>query len=690
MKNVFISAIYFVVLTTSLLVFPAVVDASDSFRCGTAELQSLYPQNIDWEVIRENHRRAPERSRSEYFVGDTKTFWVWDLSEMPPVDIQISATCRAKGDHGYVWVSDTEWGTSVDATDVDGVFAAWETGTPAGSMDPSMGICEIAETVFGPVPDELDGDPRVNIMFYDIGSYHGYTFDGFFNAYDQMTDEEAQGSGRHSNECEIIYLDCNPSDPDDPYMLGVLSHEFQHLIHWGADPNEETWVNEACSQLSWFLCGFETDGAENAFANNPNNNLISWDSTGGDYGQVMLFSLYLYKQFGGAESILAIVSEPGNGFTGIGNALSGIGYPWSTDQVFNNWAVANLLDDATIDRGQFGYSLFDPPSFKIQQTFSTFPTGSQTSSPNKWAAQYYACTGGLPDWNLQFDAAGEPVDVFLAASDRVIPMDPAFTEVQAEILNAPDESVDLVIVNHASSSEPVTVGFEVSDTESTDRTPPYVREASPWGVCEWADMARIVIRDELGSVDLATIALKINGSPSMEPIVEPLPNGDILLWLDLSGVDPMEMVGIEVEAGDDLNHDMTPYTFYFMMTDAPPVTLGVTLQMPAHDFKPGDPCYLDAIAGNPGELLSSVPLFVILDVFGNYYSAPGWENLNDGISWYTIDLPTGETTTSVLPSFTWPSGVGSAAGLKFYGAMTNAVMNELLGVMSTWEFGWSE
>jgi len=44
----------------------------------------------------------------------------------------------------------------------------------------------------------------------------------------------------------------------------------------------------------------------------------------------------------------------------------------------------------------------------------------------------------------------------------------------------------------------------------------------------------------------------------------------------------------------------------------------------------------------------------------------------------------------VIPWFQWPEGTGSAAGLKFYGAMTNQDVSAILGIMDVWEFGWNE
>ena len=40
-------------------------------------------------------------------------------------------------------------------------------------------------------------------------------------------------------------------------MIGVMAHEYQHLIHWGRDPAEESWLNESMSELAMAVLGYE-------------------------------------------------------------------------------------------------------------------------------------------------------------------------------------------------------------------------------------------------------------------------------------------------------------------------------------------------------------------------------------------------------------------------------------------------
>jgi hypothetical protein len=138
-------------------------------------------------------------------------------------------------------------------------------------------------------------------------------------------------------------------------------------------------------------------------------------------------------------------------------------------------------------------------------------------------------------------------------------------------------------------------------------------------------------------------------------------------------------------------------------TSAPPASsaktppceaLGVTLEMPAHTFRPGDTCSLTAYVCNPDTPLTDVPLVVLRDAFGAFYFYPSWCRYPQCYNWNLIDfviipvLETGQREMEIIPAFTWPSGVGEASGLYFYAAMTD--FQELIGEMGSWEFAYTE
>ena len=316
-----------------------------------------------------------------YIIGDPVIFWKWDFYDMPPTWIQEPATCRAVGENSYVFVADNQWNLNMDQSDVDEILFRLEDETLNST---EYGIIEMDTTYFGLIPDELDNDPKVIFFFSALGSYNGTAFDGYFSAYNQMTEEEAQLEGAHSNECEMLYMSCDPVDPTASSTLSVLSHELEHLIHWGYDTNEDTWVVEGCAELAMVLYGYP-DPIIN-FNSNPNDNLIVWDQTFSDYVQTMLFYTYLSEQYG-VEIIKEIVANPENSVTGINTVLSNNGITDSFTDIFNNWTIANFLDDLDFESGKYGYVSLDLPTFS-SYSYSNLPINT-SKSINDCAAVYY-------------------------------------------------------------------------------------------------------------------------------------------------------------------------------------------------------------------------------------------------------------------------------------------------------------
>ncbi|MCP4584117.1 MAG: hypothetical protein GY839_21095, partial [candidate division Zixibacteria bacterium] len=254
-------------------------------------------------------------------VGDTMTFWNWDLSIMPPQWILVPATCRAVTEHAYVFVADDQWNVHMDSDAVAQVAYYWEEGT---YNDSTAGIYDMDTENFGLPPDELDDDDHIYIFYSELGSYQGSVFDGYFSVFNEYTEEEAQDMGGHSNEVEMFYMSCHPGDPVSPIRISVLAHEFEHMIHWAADPNEESWVDEGCAEYAMLLFGMPDPLV--SFPNNPNNDLTVWDNQFADYIKTFMFMTYLSDHYGGAETIRTIVQEQQNSVNGVSLALIEMGY----------------------------------------------------------------------------------------------------------------------------------------------------------------------------------------------------------------------------------------------------------------------------------------------------------------------------------------------------------------------------
>ena len=117
-------------------------------------------------------------------------------------------------------------------------------------------------------------------------------------------------------------------------------------------------------------------------------------------------------------------------------------------------------------------------------------------------------------------------------------------------------------------------------------------------------------------------------------------------------------------------------------------TPAVDIVMPSEQFKPGDPCYINARLWNPElEEVPGLPMFAILDVFGDFYFWPEWTS---AVSYRSHDLQPGASEISILPSFPWPANVGTVSGIGVYAALTNLEMTQLYGDYGYETFGWGE
>ncbi|HPQ39476.1 MAG TPA: hypothetical protein PLV45_03810 [bacterium] len=115
--------------------------------------------------------------------------------------------------------------------------------------------------------------------------------------------------------------------------------------------------------------------------------------------------------------------------------------------------------------------------------------------------------------------------------------------------------------------------------------------------------------------------------------------------------------------------------------------LGVTIHMPSHSFAPGSACGCTVTICNPdGTTYAGTPVFVILDVYGEFFFAPAFSDFDH----YVLDVTPGEHHVEVLPPFTWPAGAGSASGIRFYAGMTDPGIQELIGRFDSFDFEWHE
>ena len=183
----------------------------------------------------------------------------------------LAATCQRVGEHAYVFVENRHWDTnggSVLQSHVDAIGDLFDASTP---IDPERGVYELETEAFGE-PADVDGDRRIFILVLDIRFNEDVV--GFFDS----------GLASHAVpefRRDVVFIDEWYLRRENRLVLGTLAHEFQHLIHWRWDTDEDRWVDEGLSGYAEELVGFpEADPkAVPEFLSRPHTSLTDFNLT---------------------------------------------------------------------------------------------------------------------------------------------------------------------------------------------------------------------------------------------------------------------------------------------------------------------------------------------------------------------------------------------------------------------------
>lgn len=301
-----------------------------------------------------------------FAVGDSRTFWIADDSTGTPKQFQAAASLQYITPHAYWWVQD---GYTVDAAALQKSAERFETQTYPTNR-------EFFGSEWTP---GVDNDPHLSIFLGNVPGVGGYY---------ASLNEFVPAVNPYSNAMEIFFINLAALQPGNNRFDAVLAHEFQHMIHWKQDRNEETWVNEGLSELATSLNGLDAGNARNLYLQNPDLQLNSWGDTPTDsvphYGASYLFMQYFLDRFG--EDVLkAVVANPQNGIAGFDGTLKNLGIPMSFNAIFDDFLVANYLNDTSLDDGRWGYRALSLPKPHLDRVYSRFPAENEST-----VAQYGA------------------------------------------------------------------------------------------------------------------------------------------------------------------------------------------------------------------------------------------------------------------------------------------------------------
>ncbi|MCL6430743.1 MAG: immune inhibitor A [Anaerolineae bacterium] len=317
-------------------------------------------------------------------VGDSARFWISnsDAREMS----QITATLRIISRHAEIWVQED---LSVSPQSLQQAAQQFDE-----QIYPTVHRYFGAEWSPG-----IDGNPRIVIL---CARFSGA--DGYFSSMDEVPRQ----ANPYSNEREIIYVNADAAPPGSRHFGAVVAHELQHMVHYHLDPNEDGWVNEGCSELAAWLCGFGPTGATMSLAHQPDTQLNTWvlspdESALPHYGASYLWVSYFLQRLG-PEALRAVVAEQENGILGFERQLSRLPDAPTFEDLFADWVVTNLLDDASLEGGRFGHQAAEL-YLQPQTTHRDLPV-EETGTVGQYATDYIAIARQTGPVRIEF--VGDP------------------------------------------------------------------------------------------------------------------------------------------------------------------------------------------------------------------------------------------------------------------------------------------
>ena len=315
--------------------------------------------------------RVVNATPPSYEEGDVITFWVSnsDTDE----NWEIEAELVVKGKHVYMW---REVGTKIKEKDLR---------KAAKFFDEQ--IYPTNRAFFGSEwSPGIDNDPRLHVLH---ARGLGDTIAGYFSS----ADEIPRVIHPYSNEKEMFYINVENNRPGSDFYNGTLAHEFQHMIHWYQDKNEESWMNEGASELAMELNGLQRTSLyspDSAFAENPDLQLNTWpdsDESYAHYGNAYLFMRYFLNRFG-EEATQALVANDKNGMEAVDDVLQSMGAGMTAEEFFADWVIANWLDDPKFADGRWDYPDYRLPKMSPTAEFDDLPI-TYSDTVHQYAADYY-------------------------------------------------------------------------------------------------------------------------------------------------------------------------------------------------------------------------------------------------------------------------------------------------------------
>jgi immune inhibitor A len=361
-------------------------------------VRDLHGLAVRLRGVRPDVPYAISDSSPDYEIGTVRAFSVDDLDNEET--FLIEAELRYKTEHLYMWV---EQGVEIAQAQLENAAEIFEK-----QIYPANRAFFGSEWTPG-----VDGDPHLSIL-------HARRIGSSVAAYYSSADEYSAEVRPDSNQMEMFYVNADNASVGSAFYLGTLAHEFQHMIHWYNDRNEETWLNEGMSELASLINGFDPGGSDYAWSIRPDTQLNTWsddDARSAHYGGAFLFTTYLLDRFGEALT-QAVVAHPENGIPSIDIVLAENETGLTFTDVFADWAAAVYLDDPELADGRFGYEFIDTVQPELDDEHIYYPA-ERATQVSPYGVDYIYLRGGV-DLTLDFygDTRARLLDTQPHSGDR--------------------------------------------------------------------------------------------------------------------------------------------------------------------------------------------------------------------------------------------------------------------------------
>jgi len=285
------------------------------------------------------------------FAAEPVNFYVDSIYDWQNRE-QISATLMKESQYAYFYVEDEYWNALSESQQI--LYMDY---LSIVARDFDNTTYDSVRYIFGSEwKPGIDNDDKITILLTRLKNTAG----GYFNEKDEFSISEVATS----NEKEMIYV--NATQIVSPLINSFIAHEFQHLINWNIKQKEqlireEIWLNELRSEYAPTVAGYDNEYVNtnlerrvDDFLANPFDSLTEWVGSRYDYPCVNLFAQYLADQFG-EEIFTYMISNNKVGTHSIEQAIKDLGYNLTFSEIFNNWLIANYLNDSTLSDGRYGY-----------------------------------------------------------------------------------------------------------------------------------------------------------------------------------------------------------------------------------------------------------------------------------------------------------------------------------------------